>query len=253
MNKLLKFLIVITICLFSVQIAWPMASSNYRMDWSTPASGGGARSSTSYKVNDTTGQSAIGTSSSTSYQLCAGYQCSMLMPPGTPAVFRVDGQGNVYADRAYYGQSFETSSADVAEWVPVSESVEPGDVLELDPDNPRYYRKARGPCSDLIAGVVSTEPGFVLGSRTADSELPTDGSGPETEDSALLALIGVVPVKVTDEGGLIQPGDLLVTSSTPGHAMRWDHDYGSPCNLVGKALESLTEESGIILALLTAH
>ena len=28
MNKLLKFLIVITICLFSVQIAWPMASSD---------------------------------------------------------------------------------------------------------------------------------------------------------------------------------------------------------------------------------
>jgi len=75
----------------------------------------------------------------------------------------------------------------------------------------------------------------------------------QTQDSALLALIGIVPVKVTNENGPIQPGDLLVTSSTPGHAMRWDPDVGSPCNLVGKALEPLEEETGIILVLLTAH
>jgi len=166
----------------------------------------------------------------------------------TPAVFRVTQEGDVRADGTYYGQSFETGSADVAEWVPVSEPVEPGDVLELDPDNPSQYRKARGRCSQLIAGVVSTEPGFVLGTNPS-----TLGLEHWTSDSALLALIGIVPVKVTDEGGPIQPGDLLVTSSTPGHAMRWDPDDGSPCNLVGKALEPLTEETGIILVLLTAH
>ncbi|MCK4681748.1 S8 family serine peptidase, partial [Candidatus Bipolaricaulota bacterium] len=82
---------------------------------------------------------------------------------GTAAVFRVDKTGNVYADGAYYGTGFYTGSADVAEWVVVSEPVEPGDVLELDPENPGHYRKSRGPCSDLVAGVVSTEPGFVLG------------------------------------------------------------------------------------------
>jgi hypothetical protein len=30
----------------------------------------------------------------------------------------------------------------------------------------------------------------------------------------------VIPTKVTDEGGPIRRGDLLVTSSTPGHAMK---------------------------------
>jgi len=168
----------------------------------------------------------------------------------TPAVFRVEGStGNVYSDASYYGQSFETGSADVAEWVPVSEPVEPGDILELDPDNPGHYRKSRGPCSNLVAGVVSTKPGFVLGgdATTPDSGLPAT-------DRALLALLGIVPAKVTDEGGPIHPGDLLVTSSTPGCAMRWDpSDTGSPCALVGKALEPLEEESGIILVLLTSH
>ena len=167
----------------------------------------------------------------------------------TSAIFKVDEQGNVLADQAFFGTSFQSGAADVAEWVPVSEEVEPGDVLGLDPDNSGQYRKTRGACSDLVAGVVSTNPGFVLGYNPSTLDI-----GPWTDsDSALLALLGIVLVKVTDEGGPIQPGDLLVTSSTSGYAMRWDPDDGSPCNLVGKALESLTEESGIILALLTAH
>ena len=163
----------------------------------------------------------------------------------TPAVFRVTSDGTVLADQAFYGASFQTGAADVAEWVNVSEPVEPGDVLELDPDNPGHYRKSRGPCSDLVAGVVSTEPGFVLGSRPV-----TEDSGLSTPDRALLALIGIVPVKVTDEGGPIEPGDLLVCSSIPGYAMRWNLDEGTPCPLVGKALEALSDGTGRILALL---
>ena len=169
----------------------------------------------------------------------------------TAAVFRADLSGSVYADGAFYGASFNTRSADVAEWVPVSEPVEPGDVLELDPDNPGHYRKSRGPCCDLVAGVVSTKPGFVLGTDTSSSS--TLDLGPWTSDSALLALLGIVPVKVTNEGGPIHAGDLLVTSSTSGYAMRWDPDASSPCDIVGKALEPLGKRSGIILVLLTAH
>lgn len=71
-----------------------------------------------------------------------------------------------------------------------------------------------------------------------------------------LAVIGVVPVKVTAENGPIQPGDLLTTSSTPGHAMK-----ASPVNLsgielyrpgtiLGKALEPWTEGAGVIQLLL---
>jgi len=166
----------------------------------------------------------------------------------TSAVFRVTSKGNVCTDGAYYGASFNSGSADVAEWVPVSEPVEPGDVLELDPDHPGHYRKSLGPCSDLVAGVVSTDPGFVLGSSSS-----TLDSGHWTDNSALLALIGIVPVKVTDEGGLIQPGDLLVASSTAGYAMHWDPEDRAPCALVGKALESMSGSQGVILVLLTVH
>ena len=166
----------------------------------------------------------------------------------TAAVFRVDASGNVLSDQAFYGTHFYSGSADVAEWVPVSEPVEPGDVLELDPDNPGHYRKSRGPCSALVAGVVSTDPGFVLGSlpATEDSEL-------SIPDRSLLALVGIVPVKVTDEGGPIQPGDLLIASSTPGYAMRWDESVSCSGVLVGKALEPMLEKRGVTLMLLTVH
>jgi len=110
--------------------------------------------------------------------------------------------------------------------------------VEIDPENPGHYRKARGPCSSLVAGVVSTEPGFVL------------GHSDETQGKVLLALVGIVPVKVTDEGGPIRPGDLLVVSSTPGYAMRWDPTSGISCALVGKALEPFDGGYGIVLALL---
>ena len=74
-----------------------------------------------------------------------------------------------------------------------------------------------------------------------------------SEQRALLALIGIVPTYVTDEGGPILPGDLLVASSTPGYAMRWSGSNPCPCALIGKALEPMTGGEGVILILLTAH
>jgi hypothetical protein len=98
----------------------------------------------------------------------------------------------------------------------------------------------------LVGGVVTTEPGFVLGS-------PTPYSLPTPNAQALLALSGIVPVKATNEGGPIQPGDLLVSSSTPGYAMRWAGDGPCWCALVGKALAPMADDQGVISVLLTAH
>jgi hypothetical protein len=58
----------------------------------------------------------------------------------TPALFRIErATGNVYTDGTFF-----PGGADVAEYVMVSEPVEPGDVVEIDPQNPKSYRKARG-------------------------------------------------------------------------------------------------------------
>ena len=163
-------------------------------------------------------------------------------PPATSAAFRVE-EGFVFVDKTFYAGAWATCAccADIAEWVHVTTPVAPGDVVILDQATPMHYRIAESVCSSLVAGVVSTAPGVVLGGSLVGSE------------KALLALSGIVPVKVTNEGGPIQPGDLLVSSSTPGHAMRWSRSEPCPCSLVGKALEPMTGESGVILVLLTAH
>ena len=176
------------------------------------------------------GQNATGWSST---------NCATTGPPATAAVFRVTSDGTVLSDATVHAGTFASESADVAEWVPISEPVEPGDVVELDPLNPGSYRLSSTACSPSVAGVIATEPGMILGESEANAQ------------RAVLALIGIVPVKVTDEGGRILPGDLLVTSSTPGHAMRWD-GKGS-CAFVGKALEPMTDPRGLILVLLTSH
>jgi hypothetical protein len=160
---------------------------------------------------------------------------------GTPAAFRVTTSGDMRADGGLYAGNLFLGSADVAEWVLVSNAVEPGTVLELDTTDPGSYRPSQASCSSLLAGVVSTLPGITLGTSTV---------GPQ---QALLALSGIVPVKVTNEGGPIQPGDLLVSSSAPGYAMRWAGPEPCPCALVGKALESMTGDRGVISVLLTAH
>jgi hypothetical protein len=91
-----------------------------------------------------------------------------------------------------------------------------------------------------VAGVYSTKPGFVGGQPLNEQ---VDGAIP-------LAVVGVVPVKVSTENGAIRPGDLLVTSSTPGYAMkaRPNPPLGT---VIGKALEKLDADTGLIKMLAT--
>nr|BAL55481.1 peptidase S8/S53 [uncultured Acetothermia bacterium] len=153
--------------------------------------------------------------------------------PNTGAIFRIERTtGNVCADG-----SLNPNGADVVEFVRVSEVVEPGDVLELDPTKPGHYRKARGAYSHLVAGVVSTQPGVILGARG------------QSEGKVLLALIGRVPVKATAENGPIRPGDLLTSSSKPGYALRCDEARKCEGAIIGKALEALDGSDGVILML----
>lgn len=151
----------------------------------------------------------------------------------TPAVFRVERTGNVFADGAYY-----SGNADIAERIDISEPVEPGDVVELDPDHLGQYRKTRQAYSQLVAGVISTMPGMTLANLNQADSRP------------LLALLGRVLVKVITENGPIRPGDLLVSSSTSGYAMRCTKTAECEGAVIGKALEPLERGMGLILMLL---
>ena len=66
----------------------------------------------------------------------------------------------------------------------------------------------------------------------------------------LLALMGRVRVKATTENGPIRPGDLLVSASLPGYAMRCPDPSRCEGAVIGKALEPLEEGTGLIEVLL---
>jgi hypothetical protein len=151
---------------------------------------------------------------------------------GQNLIFRVERTtGNVYADGSFTG-----NGADVAERIDVSEAVEPGDVVEIDPDNPGKFRKAREALSTRVAGVISTAPGVVLGNKSAE----------HNDARPILALAGRVPVKVTAKYGAIAVGDLLVSSPIPGYAMKCPEKSQCIGAVIGKALEPLAEGVGVI-------
>ena len=72
-------LLTLAVLLLLTSSVLAMFSTNYRLDWFTPLTGGGggASNSTNYAVNFTVGQSVIGTSSSIHYGGCMGYWCGI--------------------------------------------------------------------------------------------------------------------------------------------------------------------------------
>jgi hypothetical protein len=116
--------------------------------------------------------------------------------------------------------------APTAVLLPVSEPVDVGDVLVSDP---------------VVLGALRR------GTAASDPRVVGVAVGPTTDSAAPVATYGVVVCKVDAGYGRIVPGDLLVASGTPGHAMRAvAADAGT---ILGKALEPLEVGTGPIQVL----
>ena len=143
----------------------------------------------------------------------------------------VSPQFEVKATGAVTALSFNGNGNDFADRLPSEAGLVPGDVVAIGPDG-KLRRTARASETD-VAGVYSTQPSMVAGlEETGVGQVP-------------LAVAGVIPVKVTTENGPIHPGDLLVSSSTPGHAMR-SPDTPRPGTVIGKAMQELASGTGTI-------
>ena len=146
--------------------------------------------------------------------------------PGTVNVARINASG-----RGFFNGGTQTGGADIAESFEVTGNVsnyEPGDILIISTEKDRSVEKSNGPYSTLVAGVYATKPGVLLTEEHIDSDL--NGQVP-------MGVIGVLPTKVCLEGGVISRGDLLVTSSIPGVAMKADSNKVKIGQVLGKALE----------------
>ncbi len=142
-------------------------------------------------------------------------------------------QTTAYSAGTIHADNTSVQNVDLAENYPSKDfSLVPGEVVMVDDGYVDHIKRSELNSSHKSIGVVSTKPGILLGS-----------GGNAYTDSKLypIALAGRVPVKVTTENGVIEPGDFLTVSATvPGAAMR--ASKAGP--VVGQALEGFTGTLG---------
>jgi hypothetical protein len=158
---------------------------------------------------------------------------------GSLALFKVDGVNKARIDhngKGFFNGGTQSSGADIAEAFDVEgdrNNYEPGDVLIISQSSDRKVEKSNAAYSTLVAGVYATKPGVLL----TEENIQTD-----IANKVPMGVIGVIPTKVCLEGGAIKRGDLLVTSSTTGVAMKADPDKVKVGQVIGKALEDYSTD-----------
>lgn len=154
----------------------------------------------------------------------------------------VNGNVNVTGNITMTG-NINAKYQDVAEWVPVSETMPPGTVVVVSGTTSNTVGPSARAYDTRVAGVVSARPGILLGEPSVTK--------------AQIATTGRVKVRVDATKHAIAMGDLLVTSDSTGAAMYSEPlDLGGvkihrPGTLIGKALEPLPGGQGEILVLLS--
>ena len=122
--------------------------------------------------------------------------------------------------------------------------IEPGSVVSIDPFAPGDLRLSTRAFDRRVAGIVSgaggVRPGMLMGQRGSEA----DGKHP-------VALTGRVYCKVDASYGAIEPGDLLTTSDTPGHAMKVTDPAQASGAILGKAMTALEGGRGMVLVLVS--
>lgn len=131
--------------------------------------------------------------------------------------------GTIYATNA------TVQGIDLAEnYQTIDESLIAGEIVAVDENNPTFIKRAGQ--NDIVLGIVSTAPGFLLGA--------------DIDQSKPIALAGRVPVRVNGEGGAISIGDRIAVSSVDGVGMK----ASAGDETVAIALQSFDADDGIIEA-----
>lgn len=127
---------------------------------------------------------------------------------------------------------------------PAQGEVKPGMVVSIDPQNPGNLVVSTRPYDRTVAGVISGAGGVKPGMTMGQKDTLADGAKP-------VALTGRVYAWCDASAGPIEPGDLLTSSATPGHAMRVTDHARSQGAILGKAMTSLKEGKGLVLVLVS--
>jgi hypothetical protein len=123
-------------------------------------------------------------------------------------------------------------------------TVTPGMVVVIDADNPGKLKLARDAYDRKVAGVISGANGLSAGLIIKPGPGHAPGDHP-------VALTGRVWCWCDASFGSIEPGDMLTTSTTPGHAMKAADLAAAQGAVIGKAMTRLPEGRGLVLVLVS--
>jgi len=218
-------------------------------------------STSGYGISGSTGSTGfnvagvIGEATASSGQVVGVYGKALGSPVGTGVAGFGSAVGGYFQATAPGGTSLIAAGtaqvnvlrimggSDLAEHFAVVAVAKPGLVVAIDPGHPGQLSIARNAYNRRVAGVISgankLEAGMVL------PDLP--GS----KNSLPVALSGRVWVYCDATRSPIQPGDLLTTSNTPGHAMKVTNHAKAQGAIIGKAMTGLKSGRGLVLVLVT--
>ncbi len=137
-----------------------------------------------------------------------------------------------------------TGGADVAEPFQIREKeLEKGSVVVIDKEHPGRLKRSTLAYDKRVAGIVSGANGINPGIA-----LEQEGA---IEGGQNVALSGRVYVQADATNGAIEPGDMLTTSNIPGRAMKVGDQAKAQGAVIGKAMSSLNEGTGMVLVLVS--
>ena len=141
-----------------------------------------------------------------------------------------DGVGNIGNSTVGFNTVHATATsaqyADLAERYTADKEYEAGTVVVFSNKDSEFELTESTTTHDrAVAGVISTNPAYLMNSTT---------------EGVALALQGRVPCKVV---GPINRGELVVTSDVPGTAQRLNDDSYQPGQVIGKSLETIEDDS----------
>jgi hypothetical protein len=175
----------------------------------------------------------------------------------------VNNDGTVKTESSFAGG--RSGYAEMVTLAPGSVIAEEGDVMVIEPNSPGCLAVCESDRSTRVAGICAATACFVSCGQTASPArapaMQLDSTGinqqpslvfaNDDQDAITLVMVGIAMCKVSGENGIIVPGDLLVSSSVSGRAMKGISP--DPGTIIGKALDSMTTSMDIIRVLVTLH
>jgi|GEM_PF-3046851 len=185
---------------------------------------GVSNSSTAFQIQNSSGIAALITSTSNVGNTYNNADATLKVGRDTVTLRSINAAGTINASGADFAEYFVQK---------VPGALQPGDVVCQLSD--KKVQACDGTGGTLL-GAVSTNPGYI-GNDIFDPANP--------DNTVIVALLGQVPVKVSDANGSIQPGDHLTYSSQLGVAVKATGTGMS----IGMAMEELTTSDGTIMVL----